>query len=120
MSEKTYQIEVSWDEEILEIIIIGRASKENAGEIAQEVFRIAGENKPKRMLIDCRNVQGRLSIGDTYYHVRGYPNVRIKAAVLDILENKSYYSFHEAAAKNLGFPIKYFNHVDGAKAWLQQ
>ena len=125
MVEKKYQLTVSWDEDVLAITITGQLIKENAAqaatEIAQEVYEIIRRDNPQRLLVDCRTLQGRLSIGETYFHTRKREQVlRVKTAVVDVVENESYYSFHEITATNAGVLIKFFNDYDAAKAWLRQ
>jgi len=125
MAGKTYQLAVSRDEDVLIIIITGQLMKENAAqaanEIAREVYEIIRRDNPQRLLVDCRALQGRLGIVETYFHSRKREEfLRVKTAVVDVVENESYYSFHEITATNAGVLIKYFNDYDAAKAWLRQ
>ncbi len=112
MNDGTYQIAVSWHEEVLQIVISGEVTAVTADELAQKVPQLIRAHKPGRVLIDCLAVQGRLSVIETFFHVRKYPprnHFNPRVAVLDRAENESYYSFHEIAAANVGFQIKYFN-----------
>lgn len=125
MAGKMYQLAVSWDEDILAITITGQLIKGNAAqtatEIEQEVYEIISRENYPRLLVDCRTLQGRLGIGETYFHTRKREQLlRVKTAVVDVVGNESYYSFHETTAANAGFLIKYFNDYDAAKAWLRQ
>lgn len=123
MDGNTYQISITWNEDIMEIAITGQASKQNAHEIAQHAIKILSEHRPDKVLVDCTNLVGRLDLIDTYFHVRQYPSERhrpVKLAVVDIPENKGYFSFHETTASNAGVPIKYFTDSDEAVKWLRQ
>ena len=122
MTDAAYGIDCSWKDDILRIVITGHTTVRNAGAIAQEVITLAAAQRATRLLIDARNLQGRLGITDTYFHVRDYPAEmpRTRTAVVDLAENEPYWSFHETAAANIGFALRYFVDVDAAGAWLRQ
>ena len=123
MGKKDYQVDKSMERDILFISITGKASKRNAGEIARIVFEAVQELKPIKVLVDCTKLVGRLSLTETYYHVREYPaqpHVVSKSAIVDLPENAEYYNFHQVTAANVGVPMKYFTDIDTAVEWLNQ
>ncbi len=123
MQEKDYEVDVSWNEDILWIVITGKASEQNASEISRVAFEAAAEARPTKVLIDCTKLEGRLSVVDTYYHVREYPSQAYqvaRSAIVDSPDNVTYYSFHETAAANVGAHMKYFTDTNEALGWLNQ
>ena len=123
MNKMDFAVGVVRREDILWIEITGKASSRNAGEIARTVFEAVQEHKPPKALIDCRKLVGRLSLTETYYHVREYPaqpHVVSKSAIVDLSENAEYYNFHQVTAANVGVPMKYFTDIDTAVEWLNQ
>lgn len=122
MDNGTYQIDVSWNGQLLEMTISGEATKDNGDAIALDVIRLVVQHKPDLLFIDVRKVKGRLGIIDTYFHVRDYPRPPhpvTRAAILELPENKDYYVFHETTARNAGMNVRYFVDFDEAMAWLQ-
>lgn len=125
MDKKEYAVDVSWKEDILWVILTGKVTRQSASDISRIVFETAQESKPTKMLIDCTQLVGRMSIVDTYYHVQEYPphsqSYRAdRAAIVDTPENVAYYSFHETAAANVGTYMKYFTDINEAIGWLNQ
>lgn len=120
---ETYQIGVSWNEDVLEIVITGQRSIKNAQEMAQDIFKILDEHRPDKVLVDSTKVSGRLEIAEIYFHVQQYPSPieryhPKKVAVLDKPENKSLASFYEVAAANVFLPMKFFTNKNEALKWL--
>lgn len=121
MDERTYQISVSWLDDILHIVLTGQATELNIAEIVREVTRIATEMKPRLLLMDARGIKGRLGLPGTFLQAQEYPKAYVTpaVAVLDVVENRKYYTFHETAARNVGFNLRYFNESEEAVAWLR-
>lgn len=123
MNERTYQIGVSWNEEILVITLSGQASEHNAAEIVREVIGIANEKRPRRVLVDSRNLRGQPGFADTYFLAREYPlqdaYITPRIAVINREENRSLASFRETTTWNLGLNIRYFSDPDEAIVWLR-
>ncbi len=116
-----YTITVEAVHDILELAISGQATRENAQEIAQ-AFADVASRYDKPVLVDVRDVEGRLGVTDTYYHVRNHPHRRYKwkTAVIELPENASYYTFHEVTAMNAGLSLRYFHTHEEARAWLRE
>lgn len=122
MSDPTYTIAVSWNNDILVLTLSGLASKQNTQEIMQAITGLCLENRPTKLLVDCRNLQGRLGILDTYLAMKDYPLkdkfIVPKIAIIDVPENRNESSFHETAIRNIGLNIRYFLTETEAVAWL--
>lgn len=122
MFEATFEIRAAWNDSVLELVLTGQASKQNAAEIARDVFQIATDEKPERLLIDVTALEGRLGFTDTFFHVQQYPVQAVKSpktAVLDLTENSIYYSFHETVAANAGMSLRYFADRSAAELWVR-
>ena len=115
-----YRIEQQLTGDIMRVSIYGTANEANAGSIAQDVFRIVDMNDAVRLLVDVRQLKGRLSPGDAYWHVLKYPAyaARTKVGVVDLEENRPYDSFFQAMCKNRGFVLEFFEDVAAAERWL--
>ena len=122
MEENHYKVDVSWDKDVLLITISGKATKQNASEMAKSVFGAQEELKPPKVLIDCTELEGRLSIIETYFHVKEYPKLKhpTKRAILDKPENREFFTFHETTSVNSGVKMKYFTDIDKALNWLNE
>ncbi len=116
-----YQISSSVNDGILEIIMTGKSTNAEHDKILKEVIALIDASSAKNMLVDIRNLMGRLSITETYERVRNYPShiYSTHIALVDIPENSDYQSFHETTAINAGMKLKIFTDIDAAKAWLK-
>ncbi len=115
-----YQIASSVSDGILEIILSGEESVRTMENMKNDIDDIIVKNKIKNVLIDCRALDGRLGIAETYERVRNYPHdvYRIKMAIVDIPQNAAYQKFHEDTSINAGMTMKWFADMEAAKAWL--
>ncbi len=102
--DKINKITASWENEILKILISGQVIRQNAKDIAVDVFRISSENKPRLMLIDCRELEGRLGLTDTFGLVSKYPAERHttdKTAVIENAVNSEIFTLKNISPQNL-------------------
>ncbi len=118
--EDEFRISYKANGRILEVVLEGVATDDNAKEIQRRILEIINAHSHKFRLIDLRALKGRTSTVFTYYQVMDFPtdNIPTRAAIIDLPENKDFYTFHETAAVNRGFPWRYFNDADEARAWL--
>lgn len=115
-----YKMEKTLHEGVLKLTLRGEANQENADQIAQDVIAAGRGEGVKSLLIDVRELHGRLSVGETFFHVKRFstgPTKRV--AVVDLPENASYYRFHENTAANAGRVLRYFNEIEAAQLWLR-
>jgi hypothetical protein len=61
-----YQISSSVNDGSLEIIITGKLTKGEHDKMSKEVMALIDASSAKNMLLDVRNLMGRLSISETY------------------------------------------------------
>ena len=116
-----YSITVSNAGPVTVSALNGRASASNSAAISVRVIDLVQELKPERLLIDCRDLEGRLDTAGTYYHVKAYPRVDhhpAKTVVLERPEHFEYFSFHETVAANRGYPFRTMTGFDEAIRWL--
>jgi hypothetical protein len=117
-----YNITTSWAGCVLEMRISGQMTSGNPEMIASDVFKIAEDNRPARVLIDVTGFQGRQNISDYFRDMKKFPLVHyiVKTAVVDLPENKAMSSFQETAMVNVGFEIRFFTNLEKARAWLAE
>jgi hypothetical protein len=107
--------------DILELVIQGRATHQNADQIRDAVMDIARDHQ-KPLLVDVRGIEGRLNVGRTYHHVRGRasPPLGRKTAVIDLLENAEHSQFYDITATNAGLNVRHFHTPEEGRAWLRE
>jgi hypothetical protein len=116
-----YTIITHWYRDILFLKLLGQSTADNADAIAKEAIGIILQHDPPGIVVDVRELDGRLSAGETFFHVRNYPtNIpRYRTAILDLARNREYCEFYELAATNIGHNIRCFYCLDDAIHWLQ-
>jgi hypothetical protein len=121
----SYQFLYECRDGIVEVCLQGQGDAMNlelARRIAADV-RAAMQPHPDAagLMIDVRNMCGRMSIADTFWHLREYATTRrtIRIAVIDLPGNAEYGQFHEDAASNHGLALRYFTEPSEAHAWLK-
>lgn len=116
-----YQISSSVNDTILEIILTGEILKSAYDTMINKISDVVKENGLKNLLVDIRDLKGRLGIIETYKSVRSYPPhmYTIHFAVVDIPENAGFQSFQETIALYAGLQFKWFTEMDTAKTWLK-
>ncbi|KQC07761.1 MAG: hypothetical protein APR62_06065 [Smithella sp. SDB] len=119
--KQEYQISVSENEGILELVLTGEATQNNVKKIQDEVISIVALSKFTGMLVNVRGIKGRLGYTEAYFRVRNYPSdvSRIAVAIVDLADNADYESYHENTAINAGLTHKWFTDIDEARGWLK-
>lgn len=116
----TYKTSTFENEGILEIVITGVVTRSCYENVENEFNTIVKSMTVRKLLLDVREVKGRVGYLDAYSRVRNYSSSRhIKTAIVDIPENADFQSFQEAAAKKVGLFLKWFTDIDAARAWLK-
>lgn len=122
MSDPTYTIAVSWNNDILVLTLSGISDKQNIEAMIGKIVGLCLQNRPARLLLDSRELNGRPGILDTYQLMKGIPiedNFIVpKIAVIDTPENRNIFSFHETKIRNIGLDIRFFTAEDEALLWL--
>ena len=109
------------NDEIFEIILTGAIAVNGISKAFKRVYDIIGENNPKKLLVDVREVTGRYGYTQAYFQIRDYPSSfhNIKHALVDIPDHKDYRTFYQyVAARVVGLSFKWFTDIDVARTWL--
>ena len=122
MNKKTeYQISSSVNDGILEIVLTGELVDSAHDKFSNEIIAITETKGVKDVLVDIRAFKWHLGIIEIYERVRNYPPhmYKLNFAIVDIMENADFQSFHEVTAVNAGMSLKWFNNIDSARVWLK-
>jgi hypothetical protein len=111
-----FQISISSNDGILEIIAVGKLTGRNVSAFQKEINAIRA-GRGDRILLDVRLLTERNA--DTFYNVRRPENASGKTAVLDLPENKYVEPLLERVARYTPMQLKWFSDIDAAKAWLK-
>lgn len=105
----------------LRVSITGHGTKEAWAKISGDISGIIDKYGLKNIMVDLREVTGRLSVFDSVEHIENYPHeMKLRNyAVLDKPENKTQNQFFENAAYNRGYRIFFFTDEAEAVKWLQ-
>ena len=109
--------------DILVVTFTGRSTPENGKAMTKRYFDVVLGSGSKKVLVDIRSLNGRLSEGKTYFLVRDLPvkpvPTDIRTAILEAEEWRDYAGFLETTAGNAGVPFKCFFDRAQAVAWLR-
>ncbi|MBN1365598.1 MAG: PilZ domain-containing protein [Syntrophaceae bacterium] len=115
-----YKITSSVKNEILEIVITGRVTKDYYKNMENEFNDILASTKIEKLLLDVRKVKGRVGYLEAYSRVRNYSAYsHVKTAIVDIPENADFQDFQEKVAYGAGLSLKWFTDIDLARLWLK-
>lgn len=115
-----YQVVATPQGDVLQVKLSGETG-EHADDIARVVIEKILASHTRKLLVDSRQLKGRLGLGALYLHMQRYPGElpHVKTAVLDLPEHTEFATFHELAAGNLGYSIRYFDDPNKAWDWLK-
>lgn len=116
-----YQISLSVNEEIYEIILTGELTASNIEKLENEVTAFIKANGAKNLLVDAHALKSRFNYAEAYYLARNHPPefYRINIAIVDRPENFEFRSFQEWTSINAGLRWKWFADIDSAREWLK-
>ena len=116
-----YQISSSVNEGILEFVFTGKVINDDYETIKNKTITIQKSQNIDNELLDVRTLKGRLGLSQTFLIIRNLHSDRptINTAFVDIAENASYNSIHEAPSINAGLSFKCFTDIDAARTWLK-
>lgn len=119
-----YQVSYQQENGYLSVVVHGERTFEMAIPLVLEIYQRALAENIYRLLVDIRDLQGRLEIMEGYDIVTSeFPKLRgsgfSKIAILDRESNEENgLTFFETLAKNRGFPVSVFTDRENAVAWL--
>jgi len=121
--EKSYNLEFRYEPDYSYVRATGIRSIENMFPITQECVEACLKRGYKKVLLDARELIGRLSVSEIYGtgrdladRFKSYP--RLELAVIDLDENRKNFKFFEDVLVNLGYNVGFFSDVADAKQWL--
>ncbi len=121
----SYTLSVDKKDDILWVVATGTRNLQTILAISKEILVACVEKKVKKVLIDVRTLEGRLSITNTYHladkqflKMRDY-SVISHTALVDLKEFEDSYKFLEIVAANRGYMFRIFSESDQAIAWLK-
>jgi len=110
------------DGDILTVTFTGKSTPANAAAMTRRYFELVIASEKRKVLIDIRRLEGRLSGAETYFLVRDLPvkpvPEGIKTAIVEATENREYADFLETTAANAGVYFRSFVDYDQALSWL--
>lgn len=118
-------MDLTWSvqDDILIVNFSGMLIEKEIRDILEEYLEAVRGSGLKKVLVDTRDLKGRLSIIEVYLHTRSFPvpDHSIKTAVVEQEENKRYAEFQELFLKNKGhISTQFFFDFDEAMAWLKE
>jgi hypothetical protein len=124
VAEMTYELQIRIEEHYLYVCASGARTRSNVSSMAEAILDACSQNHVKRVLVDVRELTGRLSVFESYsIPVKVFPRLRkrgvlTKAVIVDSGERSDRSRFFESLARKLGFNIRIFEDVDRAIEWL--
>jgi hypothetical protein len=111
-----YRIDYALRDGCLRAIVSGKSSLEHATSIARDIAEQASRESVEHLLIDVRNLLGRVGTLGTLLAPQG---AALRVAVLDVSDNDPYYVFSETSARMRGRALRYFYDPAAALRWLR-
>ena len=112
-----YRIEYALMDGCLQAVVSGKSSVEHASSITRDIAEQASRQAARQLLIDVRNLLGRIGALGMLLDPQGTIQAR-KVAVVDVSDDDPYYVFSENAARARGRALRYFYDSSAALRWL--
>jgi len=112
-----YRIDYALRDGCLQAVVSGKSSIEHAASITREIAEQASRQAAQQLLIDVRNLFGRVGTLNALLDPQGAMAGR-KVAVVDVTDDDPYYVFSENAARARGRALRYFYDSSAALRWL--
>lgn len=120
----TYRLKIKKEEHYVSAFATGIRNRENISSMAQEILDACKQHQVDKVLIDVREMNGRLSIFDSLAIISKdfskLKQFRIlnKAVIVDAESRRERFSFFEQVARRRGYNIRVFDDVDEAIEWI--
>jgi len=114
----SYSIEIKKEENFLHARISGKRTREAVSALSKEILDASIQFEIDEILVDARDMTGRLSIFDSYLIItKEFPRLKRsvahkKVAIVDIKENFERLRFFERVSRKLGYNIRTFIDID--------
>ena len=122
----SYKLTLDQTDDILWVTASGTRSIDTVLAIINEIFTACKEYNLSIVLVDVRELEGRLSTINTFkLATRHFPILRElraikKAAIVDLMEFEHNYRFFETLTRKRGYRLRLFSDPKEAALWLQQ
>lgn len=117
-----FDIDVIKTAGFLRFVVSGTLDAQSDMEIDAAIARACVEHNARAMLIDIRDMVGRLSVMENHEAAKSFhrrmPRSLAAIAVVDSPEHKAQSNMFELTAVNRGINLKFFETVDDAQSWL--
>ena len=119
----TYHISMKIEEEYMMACASGSRTRGVVASLVTEIAQATIEHQKGKVLVDVRELEGRLGVFDSYYLVtKDFQRLRgkgiLKAAIVDRPLPKMRDWFLETVSQNRGFNLKIFENQETALVWL--
>jgi hypothetical protein len=126
MRDMSYQIDIRCEPGYLYVQAWGNRSAGNFTSIVKDYLKANEEHGCKKILVDVRNMTGKLSTFDAYRFgnavsekIEGIDS-DVKTAIVDLEENRKRFGFLEDDPANGGFNLRFFSKTADAELWLRK
>jgi len=122
----SYKLTLDPKEDVLWVTVSGTRSIETVLAIINEIFSACTEHNLSIILLDVRELDGRLSTINTFTlatrHFSILRELRVikKAAIVDLKEFELNYRFFETLTRKRGYKLRLFSDLDAAADWLKK
>jgi hypothetical protein len=119
----THQITLKIEEEYMLACASGFRTRGVVASLVTEIAQATIEHHKEEVLVDVRELEGRLGVFDSYYLVtKDFQRLRgkgiLKAAIVDRPLPLMKDWFLETVSQNRGFNLKIFDNPENGLAWL--
>lgn len=121
-----YDLTIEKKDDVLWVKATGTRSIETVLAVSKDVLAACVEKRVKKVLIDVRGMEGRLSTMDAFEITdQRFPKMRDRSvithnAIVDLKEFEDSYRFFENLAVNRGFTLRIFSAPEDAAEWLKK
>jgi hypothetical protein len=120
---RDFGLAASEDGDVVTVTFSGRSTARNSRAMTARYFEILRAAGHRKALADIRQLQGRLSAGETFLLVHKLPLGTLpdefRTAILEAPEQRAYAEFLETVLVNAGVRVKCTLDRDEALAWLR-
>ncbi len=119
-----YELDIKKEKHFVHARASGKRTRANVSSIAKEIFEACISNQVEEVLVDVRELDGRLSIFDSMMLIsidllklkqRG---VLKRAAIVDADKRRERFQFFERIAHQRGYNIRLFGDINKALKWI--
>ena len=124
LREMLYNLEIVNKGQYLHVTASGLRSRKTLVSIAEQVLEECIRDSVDDVLFDSRNIEGRISVFDSYQIVtKDFPRlIKIKKinrmAILDAEDNGYRMHFFESVCQKFGFNFRTFTNYEKAEKWI--